>query len=172
MKRTFIVLIAVLLALSCYPGSDSESFNREWEKDRKRRIAGMREATQVTAEGRRVEGEALRALVSGRTHVFEYETTPDGRHQRYVEQTYFSADGRLVYLNNLWALKPREGDRWRVDGRRLCIVNQAMSPGEQCFTLAVLPDARVQYYVAQPGDQTDGLLTKVTNAVHEGEPKS
>ena len=171
MKRTFITLVAALLALSCYPGSDAEMANREWRKDNERRVAGMRAATQVTAEGKRVEGEALRAALAGHTHVFEYPTSPDGRHQRYVEYAYFGPDGRFVYLNNLWVHEPRAGDHWRVDGPRLCILNSYLSTQEQCFTIALLPDARVQYYVAQPGDPADGLLTKVTSAVHEGEPK-
>src|SRR5262245_48233203 len=172
MKHAMIGLFAATPLWACYPGSDAESFHREWEKDRQRRIAAMREATRTTPAGRRVEGAALQQLLSGRTHVFIYGTTPDGRRQRYVEFTTFRAGGQFVYRNTLWAVDPngRPDDHWRVDGKRLCILNSAFSQVEQCYTLAVRDDAQVQYFIDRPGDQTDGLLTKVTSEVHEGEP--
>lgn len=132
----------------------------------------MKAATQQTTRGRDVGGDALAGLVSGRTHVFVYETTPNGRRERYVEYDYFRPDGRFVYRNTTWATSPdgRDGDRWRVDERRLCIVKQDMSADEHCYRLAVQPDGRVQYFIATPGSESDGLLTKITDRITDGAP--
>jgi len=35
--------------------------------------------------------------------------------------------------------------------RALCLVNGDLSPDEHCYTLAVLPNARVQYFIAERG---------------------
>jgi hypothetical protein len=109
-------------------------------------------------------------LVSGRTHESVFERTPSGERGRYVERSYFGPDGRFIYTNSLWARDPdgREDASWRVDGPRLCIVNPAMTSEEQCYTIAVRPDGRVQYFIDAPGEETHGLLTKVPTAVHEG----
>jgi hypothetical protein len=153
--------------------SDAENYAREQRAERARRLAGMQAATEQTAHGTNVAGDALVELVSGRTHVFVYSTSPGGRAERYVEWSYFRPDGRFVYRNSQWAIAPegRDGDRWRVDGDRLCVLNQAMSSDEHCYRLAVQAEGRVQYYIAAPGDDADGLLTKITDAVTEGPPK-
>ncbi len=172
MKAALTILPSLIL-LGCYPGSDAETFHRQREKERQRAIAAMRQATKTTAAGRRIEGSELERFLSGRTHVFEYETTPDGRRGRYVEWSYFRADGRLVYLNTLWARDPNgsEKNRWHVDGQRLCILNTHMSQEEQCYTIAVTADERVQYFIDRRDDPADGLLTKVTTDAHEGAPR-
>jgi len=172
-RRCAVAILSSILLFSCYPGSDAESFHREWEKDRQRRIAAMREATKTTARGRSLEGAALQSFLSDRTHVFAYETTPDGRRDKYVEWNWFRADGRLVYLNTLWATDPEgsSNDKWSVDDRRVCILNTHFSQDEQCYAIAVTADGRVQYFISQPGDPADGLLTKVTNEVYEGAPR-
>jgi hypothetical protein len=130
----------------------------------------MRAATQQTARGADVAGDALTRVVSGRTHVFEYGTSPGGRAERYVEYAYFRPDGGFVYRNTAWATNPagRAGDHWRVDGARLCVLNGELSADEHCYRLAVQPDGRVQYYVADGGAEEDGLLTKVTNRIVDG----
>lgn len=133
----------------------------------------MRAATNETPAGRRVMGSDLHALLNGRTHVFVYESTPDGRRERYVEWTHFRGDGRLVYLNTVWVRDESgsERNRWSVDGPRLCILNTHFSQDEQCYTIAVTADARVQYFIDRPGDPTDRLLTKVTTETYEGPPR-
>jgi hypothetical protein len=114
--------------------------------------------------------EDLRRLVSGKTHESVYERTPSGERARYVERSYFAPDGRFVYTNSLWARDPegREGAGWRVDGPRLCIVNPAMTSQEQCYTIALRPDGHPQYFIDAPGDETNGLLTKIPTSVHDG----
>jgi hypothetical protein len=163
--------LAALLGCEAFR-SDAENFSRQRRAEHGRAVAGMRAATARTARGADVAGDALTRLVSGRTHVFEYGTAPGGRPGRYVEYGYFRRDGRFVYRNTEWATNPdgRDGDRWRVDGARLCILNGAFSADERCYRLAVQPDARVQYYVADPGADTDGLLTKITDRIVEGPP--
>src|SRR5262245_8974906 len=131
----------------------------------------MRAATAEQSRGADVVGEDLRRLVAGKTHESIFVQTPSGQRQRYVERSYFAADGRFIYTNSLWARDPggREGARWRVDGARLCIVNPDMTAEEQCYTIAVRPDGRVQYFIDEPGDETHGLLTKIPTSVHEGQ---
>lgn len=165
------VLALLIAAAGCEAfRSDSENAVRAARAERARRVAGMQAATRETARGADVAGDALTRAVSGRTHVFTYQVTPDGRRERYVESTYFRPDGRLVYRNTLWAMDPdgRDGDHWRVDGDRLCILNGGFSSDEQCYRLAVEADGRIQYYVAEPGHEADGLLTKVTDRVTDG----
>lgn len=175
MPRRMLVPVLLLLVatLGCEAfRSDAENVSRQQRTERARAVVGMRAATQQTARGADVAGDALGRLVSGRTHVFEYGTAPGGRAERYVEYTYFRPDGRFVYRNTHWATSPdgRDGDRWRVDGTRLCILNGSFSADEHCYRLAAQSDGRVQYYVAEPGDDTDGLLTKITNRIIDGPP--
>jgi hypothetical protein len=167
-KSTAALLLFVLTA--CQYG-DGAAFSREWEKDRQRRIKEMKAATAEQDRGRAVAGEELRALVSGRTHVFEYGSDPQGKQGRYVEYEYFRPDGAFVFQSTSMQREPAANDRWRVDGNRLCIVNTWLTSEEHCFQLALLPNGRIQYFIDKPGDQTHGLLTKVTNTVQEGPPQ-
>lgn len=173
MKRSLAVLTIAWLLGGCEAfRSDAENYARRDRAERAERLEGMRAATSQAPAGERVSGDALVALVSGRTHVFVYSTAPGGRAVRYVEQSYFADGGRFVYVNTEWAKDPagREGDRWHVDGERLCILNQTFSSQEQCYRLTVLADGRVQYFISKPGDETDGLVTKVTDAIRDAPP--
>jgi hypothetical protein len=153
--------------------SDSENFSRRARAEHDRRVAGMRAATAETPAGGPVVGDALRTLLQGRTHVSEYGFSPGGKHERYVEYHYFAADGRFVYTNTSWATDPngRPGDTWRVDGPRLCIVNQSFGPDAHCYTIAVTPAGHVQYFIDQPGADTHGLLTREVTIVTDGPPR-
>jgi hypothetical protein len=169
------LLVGIVPTLGCEAfRSDAENFSRQRRAEHARAVAGMRMATSQTARGADVAGDALTRLVSGRTHVFEYGTSPGGRAGRYVEYSYFRPDGRFVYRNTEWATDPqgRDGDHWRVDGARLCVLNGDFSSDEKCYRLAVQPDARVQYYIAETGADTDALLTKVTTRILDGPPES
>ena len=171
--RRLLATCLVIGALGCEAfRSDAENFSRQRRAERARAATSMRAATEQTARGSDVAGDALTSLVSGRTHVFEYGMGPGGRPGRYVEYSYFRPDGRFVYRNTEWATDPagRDGDHWRVDGARLCVLNGGFSADEHCYRLAVQPDARVQYYIAEPGAETDGLLTKITDRVVDGPP--
>ena len=134
----------------------------------------MRAGTAQTPEGTRVAGEALRALVSGRTHVSVFQESPSGRHERYVEYRYYAPGGRFVYINTAWATNPDgdPNDGWRVDGPRLCIMNHDFGPDEKCYTIAVTPEHHVQYFIDRPGAETHGLLTSVVTIVQEGRPQT
>jgi hypothetical protein len=170
----FLLVLAVIGGmLGCEAfRSDAENFSRQRSAERARGVAGMRAATQQTKRGADLAGAALAHAVSGRTHVFEYGMAPGGRTGRYVEYSYFRPDGRFVYRNTTWATSPdgRDGDHWRIDGDRLCVLNGGFSADEHCYRLAEQPDGRVQYYVADPGAEADGLLTKVTNRIVAGPP--
>jgi hypothetical protein len=171
MRSVALVLLALTFGCEAFR-SDAENYARQERAERARRLVGMKAATHQTARGADVAADALTRLVSGRTHVFTYGMSPGGRAERYVEYSYFRPDGHFVYRNSQWAMNPdgREGDHWRVDGARLCMLNGEFSSTEQCFRLAVQPDGRVQYYIDAPGAETDQLLTKITNDVIEGAP--
>ena len=171
--RGQVALVLLAATIGCEAlHSDAENYGRQQRAERARRLVGMKAATQQTARGADVAGDALTRLVSGRTHVFVYQTSPGGRAERYVEYAYFRPDGHFVYRNSLWAKNPdgRDGDHWHVDGPRLCMLNAEFSSTEQCYRLAVRQDGRVQYYIDDPGSETDRLLTKVTDDVIEGAP--
>lgn len=133
----------------------------------------MRAATSQTTAGRRLEGQALTDLLSGRTHVSEFQSDPSGRRARYVEYRYYAAGGHFVYLNNEWALDPAGNpeDRWRIDGPRLCVQSHAFGQDEHCYTVAVAPDGAVQFFIDEPGSEHHGLLTSVVRIVYEGPPR-
>ena len=167
-------LALALVATGCEAFySDSENFSRQARAEHDRRVAGMRAATAQTPAGAPVAGDALRALLAGRTHVSVYEFSPGGKHERYVEYQYFVPDGRFVYLNTSWATDPngRPGDTWRVDDPRLCILNQSFGSDEHCYTIAVTPAGHVQYFIHQPGADTHGLLTREVTIVEDGPPR-
>lgn len=153
--------------------SDSENAQRQARAERVERLAGMRAATEQTAAGQRLEGQALEKLLSGRTHVSEFQQNASGRRTRYVEYRYYAPGGRFVYLNNEWALDPagNPNDHWRVDGPRLCVLNHAFGEDEHCYSLAVAADGAVQFFIDQPGSEYHGLLTSVVRIVYDGPPR-
>jgi drug/metabolite transporter superfamily protein YnfA len=152
--------------------SDNENFQRQSRAEHARRVAGMRAASAQTPVGTRLEGEGLRALLSGRTHVAVFGVSPSGRRERYVEYRYYAPGGQFVYVNTAWARDPKgnPSDRWRVDGPRLCVLNQAFTADEQCYTIAVTAKGHVQYFIDRPGDDTHGLLTSVISIIQDGAP--
>lgn len=167
--RARIALVVLLVLAGCEVfHSDSENSLRQQHAERERRIAGMRAATQQAATGQRLTGDALTRAVRGRTHVFTYAVAPG----RYVEYSFFRADGHFVYRNSQWATDPdgRDGDHWRVSDEYVCVVSGEFTPDERCYALTALPDGRVQYFIHAPGDETDGLLTKVTDEIRDGAP--
>jgi hypothetical protein len=167
-------LLALVLLAGCEAfRSDSENFIRQQRAERARRLAGMKAATAQTPAGERVSAGAVAKLVEGRTHVFVYQTAPGGLPGPYREYSFFAPGGHFIYMNTAWAKNPagRDDDRWRADGDRLCILSHDFSSNEKCYRLAVQPDRRIQYFISAPGEETDGLLTKVTDAIEEGPPK-
>ena len=171
MRRLF-ALAATLLVVACYPGSDAQVAARASRREGERRLRSMKSATAETARGQAIPGAALHTALAGKTHVFSYPSRPGGGKGRYVEHYYFAPDGHLAYTNSLWALEPagRAEDHWWIDGDRLCLLNSTMNSQTQCFLLARIPEGRLQYFIATPGSEYDGLLTKVTDAVLDGSP--
>ena len=167
------VLVVCALAACDWVYSDNENFQRRVRAERERRLVGMRAATEQTAVGRRLEGEALVAFLTDHTHVSVFDRTPSGQRKRYVEYRYYGPGGRFVYVNTEWAISPdgNPDDRWRVDGPRLCVLNHALSQDEHCYSIAVAPDGRVQFFIDAPGDEYHGLLTSVVPTVEEGPPR-
>lgn len=172
-RRVSAVLVLCALAGCDLVYSDNASFQRRVRAERQRRLAGMRAATAETAVGRRLEGEALVAFLTDRTHVSVFDRTPTGQRTRYVEYRYYGRGGRFVYMNTAWAVSPEGNpdDHWRVDGPRLCVLNHALSRDEHCYTIAVAPDGRIQFYIDAPGDEFHGLLTSIVSIVEEGPPR-
>lgn len=157
---------------ACLPVSDNASFQRAKDKERERGLEAMRDATRSAPVGQRFAGKALTAQLSGKTHVFVYQTNPGGKKKRYVEQKYYRPDGRLVYVNTEGARAPDESESnyWRVEGDRLCAVNVVVSTEERCYTIAVQTNGKVQYFIAEQGSEYDGLLSLVTDEVRDGAP--
>lgn len=162
--------VLLLLAAACYPGSDAQVAARASRRESERRLRDMKSATGQTPAGQPITAASLAATVSGKTHVFAYESRPDGKSGRYVEHYFFAPGGHLAYTNTLWALAAdgQPEDKWWVDGDRLCLLNTTMTHETQCFRLARTSDGRIQYVIATPGSEYDGLLTKVTDAVLDG----
>lgn len=179
-NRSSWALVAVVIAsvaigavqTACAPLSDSASVQRAQKSERERGLEAMRDATKAAPAGQRMAGKALTAQLSGRTHVFVSQTKPGGNKKRYVEQKYYRADGRLIYVNTEGARVPDESESnyWRVEGERLCAVNVAVSTEERCYTIAVLANGNVQYFIAEQGSEYDGLLSLVTDEVRDGAP--
>ncbi len=171
-KKVSSVILCATFVAGCGPFGDNAAYQRQSEKERRSRIRGMEAATEQTRRGRDIEGEELRALVSGKTHISEYERGPGGTPGPYIEYSHFRPDGFFIYMNSQWALDPNgnAGDSWRVDGNQLCILNTSLTSSELCYRLAVTAAGKIQYYIFRPGDDTDGLLTKIPDRVLNGPP--
>lgn len=172
----WLILSAVAIATlygGCTTLSDGEYAQKQARKRRARALVSMKESTAQTPRGRDVKAEELEALVSGRTHIFIYGKTPSGGKGPYITYHYYRPDGQFVFLNTESEsnFDGREGDHWRVDGNRLCVIRQWYSHEEGCFRLAVLPNGRVQYYIDDPGGDYHGLLTTITDEIQEGPPQ-
>jgi len=164
MKSLLVPLLLVLT--SC--ASDSEYALKANRDERAQRTAAMQDATRQTPRGAPLAGPALLDAVAGRTHLFEYETRPNGERVRYVVTDFFARDGHLVHLDHWAARKADPQDAWRIDGGRLCERIAAYSTTERCFALALDAQGRIQYYVDAPGEPSHGLLTSVTSRVIDG----
>lgn len=151
---------------ACEPfHSDNANFQRQWERDRKRRVAAMKDATAQTDKGSALAGSQLVTALTGTTHVFVYGSSPLGRKGRYVEYASFDPGGKFLFRNSDGTDRGGITGSWRVDGPRLCIVNPYLSPEESCYTLARTPAGMIQYYVDRPGSDSHGLLTKITDGI-------
>jgi hypothetical protein len=121
MARTGSALTTVILAatVGCEAfHSDAKNFSRQRRAERARAVAGMRAATQQTARGTDVAGEALTRLVRGQTHLFVYGAARSGRAARYVEYSFFRS-GRPLRLPQHRMCHERRGPRRRrLAGRR------------------------------------------------------
>lgn len=133
----------------------------------------MRLATAQTVRGKAVAGEALRQLVSERTWVAHYEIFPDGAKGQYRTYEYFRQDGQFIWAHNWHYGEPRAvaGDRWRVDGERLCIVHRHFSHREKCYTVALDAEGVIQLYIDAPGTPDHALLTRRVRNTARGAPE-
>jgi len=167
-----VVVLGAVGVAGCGPYGDGAAAMRAHRKEVERRTRGMRRATSETPRGRDLAGEELVRALSGRSLVFRYGSFPGGRRGSYVLYRYYRPDGGFVVADN-W-LHGRgeldEGDRWTVEGPRLCVLQQSHSQRPSCYRLARAEDGTLQFYVDDPDEPYHGLLTTSTREILDGPP--
>jgi hypothetical protein len=150
--------------------SDTQVSGRRHEAAMREWVRSSRIASAQAAPANPVVGDALVALLSGKTHVHEYRTRSEDATPYLVTYAYFRADGRYIFLDTQFRERPDEApaDRWRVDGQVLCITTNYLSVSTDCYTVRREAAGQLQYWIHKPGDQTDGLLTMNVNIVRSG----
>ncbi len=157
---------------ACYPGSDAQYATRQSEERQAESTRALRAATAQAAPGSPLTGAALRDQVLERTWSSEFARFPNGDAGPYRTYDYFRRDGQFIWAHN-WIYgedKAVPGDRWRVDGARLCIVHQHFSHQEKCYTAALDAHGALQLYIDAPGTPNHGLLTRVIRHRLAGPP--
>lgn len=170
------MLLTCLLSPSlsgCYPGSDNQYAQAQARARAAEWTRSARLSTQQTVRGRPVAGEELVNRVSERTWISEYQGFPNkepGTHRTY---DYFRKDGQFFWSDN-WIYNKFEvvaENRWRVDGPRLCVLNQHYSHIEKCYTAALDAQQGIQLYIDAPGEANHGLLTRTIRLTTQGAPQ-
>ena len=169
--RTATWIVASLLC-ACGPYGDAAHEARKHRRDVERRSDDMRVATRQTQRGQDLAGDALIQALSGKTLVKRYASFPNGTAGAYVIFTHYRSGGEYVLVDN-W-LQPEvevdNADRWSVEGPRLCVLDTSYSSDRKCYRVARTPDGTLQFYIDQPGEPYDTLLTIVVREVLEGPP--
>ena len=176
MRSGWILPPVILLLLLLFPAceatrSDAVNASRAAERARRQNLRELRQASAAIPRGTPVSGAALVAALEGRTHIFVFGRRSKVAQANFTESFHFVPGGEMAYTNNEWAPSPnRAADRWRVEGERLCILINGYSHVEKCYTIASDGAGRIQYFIADPGDESDGLLTRVTDEIRDGPP--
>lgn len=167
-----VVGLSATLLGACAPYGDGAYEARKHRQEVERRTHGMRLATQQTERGQDLAGEALVQALSDKTLVKRFETFPNGKRGDYVSYTYYRAGGEYVLIDN-W-IQPRweadNPDRWTVEGARLCVMDEGWSSTPRCYRVARAADGALQFYVDDPEEPYDTLLTSVVREVLDGPP--
>lgn len=172
----YLLLYAGVTALSgCVEimSSDSANFARQSAQARQAALVGNRQASQQAAPARMLAGEELTRLLAGKSHVSEYRKASSGisdAQPYYAEYTYFSPDGRYLWLNTYEQNNPATTPwgTWQVNGEVLCVTQQRGEVEPHCYTLRLQADGTVQYWTHKPGDPFHGLLSARVEIVREG----
>lgn len=172
LRPGFAVALVLVLG-ACHHGSDAIYAQRQAEQRNAEATQDLRLATQQTARGAPLAGEALRALVAGRTWVSEFGAFPNGSPGSFRTQEYFREDGQFIWAHN-WIQGEASavpGDTWQVDGDRLCIRHQYWSQDVRCYSAAVGAQGEIQLYIDAPGTPNHGLLTRTIGHTQAGPPQ-
>lgn len=172
-RRLAAWAVVALCGQACGPYGDGAASARAHRRDAERRAASMATATRQTERGTDLAGPALVAALAGKTWVSRYGSFPNRDRGDYVLYRHFRDDGAFVATDNFLnsRIDAASGDRWSVDGPRLCIVWHSQSGDDpSCYRVARAKreGAALQIYVDAPGSPYDTLLTTVVSEVLDG----
>ncbi|MCV2219566.1 hypothetical protein [Thauera sp. Sel9] len=172
---TLATLALLVIGLGgCTLKSDSEYSADQRRREREQALQGMRLSTQQTPRGTDLVGDALAAALAGKTLVNRYPQAPGNKHGPYVVRRYFAPDGHFVFSDEPqimhWPSSDDANHRWRVDGERLCIQGPPSPREWKCYRMARTGDGALQWFIDEPGDSFDGLITIVTREILDGSP--
>ena len=150
--------------------SDAANASRQNAHARQKALQGNRLASQQAAPAQRLAGEALTRFLAGKSHVSEYRKASGDAQPYYAVYTYFSPDGRYLWLNTYEQSDPATTawGTWQVSGEVLCVTQQRGETTPYCYTLRLQTDGAVQYWIHQPGDPFHGLLTALVSIIRDG----
>ena len=169
---------AVAVAASlCFTGctdmlrSDSANFARKSNQARQAAVVSNQTASHQAAPAQSVQGDALVRLLSGKSHISEFRKRSEDSQPYFVRYSFFQSSGAFVASDTYSQYSPDYYTHglWRVSGALLCITGMDGNPLEQCFTVRVEPSGAVQYWIHNPGDPFDGLITARVHLIREGQ---
>lgn len=171
-RAATVTVAASILLAACTLKSDAQYSAEQSRRNNERALQGLQAATQQTARGSDLAGEALRAAVAGKTLVNRYESGPGNTRGPYVIRRYFAADGRYRLVDDpaITGAPADDAHRWRVDGARLCIMGPPSPKESKCYRMARATDGALQWFIDEPGSPYDRLLTIVTREIVDGPP--
>lgn len=167
----FGMALALLLALAattlfgCTLASDSEYALRQHQRALRAQasaLESMRDATRIAPESDLLTGALLHEAVADRTFTFHYSQQPGGGRGRYSTFIRFEPDGSLRFRDSLG--RDTLG-HWRLDGDRLCLVQDDNAPDNHCYRLRRQRDGMLQLVIDEPGSRYHGLLSLVTDRI-------
>jgi hypothetical protein len=146
--------------------SDSANANRQGNRARQEAVRSMKISSAEAPAARLLSGEELVSLLAGKSHISEYRKRARDPKPYFTIYDYFGADGSYIGRDT-YARRTTDYQhvgRWAVNGTSLCIA----ASEEHCYSIRLEDNGAIQYWVNEPGNQFDGLITRVVTIVRTG----
>lgn len=150
--------------------SDAENAGRRSAQARQEALNAMKLSSAQAVAAASVSGQALVRLLAGNTHVEAYRKRSGDPKPYLTTYDYYGLDGSFVGrdTHSRRTIDYQDLGRWSVDGNVLCVIVQSIEAEENCYTVRLMANGAIQYWIYKPGDPFDGLLTRIVNIVRPG----
>ncbi len=150
--------------------SDAQNAGRKSAQARQDALRSMKVSSAQADKAQPVVGNALVALLSGNTHVEAFRKRADDSKPYLTTYDYYAPDGIFIGrdTHSRRTVEYQDVGRWKVEADTLCVDLPAWKADPRCYTIRLAPDGAIQYWIRQPGDPFDGLLTRNVRVVRRG----